>query len=262
MVKKLEIFLILSVFITTLICRFANAEEVSKFKENIKFNFKKASALGVLYVQKEGDLPCGWVMKKSQNFYDPLAVERIQEDFVRNNIEECDFTENQREEIELAIQMVTDGSVQVAGMGLSVWNTMVSAVGTCVMGGSMGYINAEHKDLDSDFARAASNIMHIVTFVGGAAFVVGGGFLSGYNASGEFIEEKEFVDKEKGTVTKTGVTRYKSPVRGWSTGIISGLISGWTGYGCFQIMQDRIRSGEAFSLPSLPFKIQIEANQD
>ena len=97
---------------------YSSAALRSGLGKTVESNLKDVSAVGVLYVQDNAN-SCGLVVRRSQDSKSfDLAEEGIREVFAQNNIPECDgLSEDQIEDVHMAIQMATEGFPRVASLG-------------------------------------------------------------------------------------------------------------------------------------------------
>ena len=115
----------------------------------------------------------------SQSF--DLAEESIREVFAQNNIQECDLSGDQVEEVNLAIQMATDNFVQLASLGsvfsnISAralkWGGSTVAIGTGCVAGVM-------KSRVFNTTDRAKSMSSWALAVGSTVLIVGGSLVSG-----------------------------------------------------------------------------------
>ena len=110
--------LISAMGVVVLFLDYSSAALRSDLGKTVESNLKDVSAVGVLYVQDNAN-SCGLIVRRSQDSKSfDLAEDGIRKVFAQNNIPECDgFSEDQIEEVNLAIQMATEGFPRVASLG-------------------------------------------------------------------------------------------------------------------------------------------------
>ena len=164
----------LLIFAITLICGYAYAETHSELESSLKLDSQKATPVGVLYFQEDmtATAPCGLIIKSSRDLHPPLdspiedspTADHIRENFARHNIQECNFAEYKREEIELTIQMTLGGSIQVASSLNTIFKTIISGgIIGCLAGTSTGVISSSN--VRSTLGQGGANFL-IIVFAG------------------------------------------------------------------------------------------------
>ena len=217
-------YLFPTVVIITLASGLANARSFSERK--VQSSSEKTSIIGGLYVQ-ENKNPCGIILERSQNSVsletsnlDSLAAENIRNVFARNNIQECSFTEHQREDIEFSISMVTGGSIQVAGWGSAVLDVLkgiaLGGVVGCMLGSSLGLM------VNDDVERELDNKGYYV-FLGG---MLPTGLAAFYGTDKMF--GKQMRRRTPGVMTKTGTIIL----------LFSGIAGFEAMFGCGDVVKD------------------------
>ena len=182
----------------------------SDLEKTIESNLKDVSAVGVLYVQDNAN-SCGLIVRRSQDSKSfDLAEDGIRKVFAQNNIPECDgFSEDQIEEVNLAIQMATEGFPRVASLGGLVskittpgvvkWIGSTLAIGSgCTMGASLSSaLNNEPKPGEDIEEMTWGGFLFLLAELSGIGF---GSSLSGVGA--EMQAEASLTKNPKGALAK------------------------------------------------------------